>query len=191
MKKIILITGCMFSGKTKLLLSMYLKSLNLNINSLLIKPDIDNRYSNNTITTHDKVLNVNCNTVDYNKPHKIINLVNKQDYKKIFIDEIQFFNEDIYLIIGKLSIKYDLIVSGLTTDFKKDSFKNTKFISDIATEIINLPSICNICGDTAFNNQRLVKTEKGFIPANKNEPVIVIGGNDIYEPRCNNCFKIF
>ena len=47
------ISGPMFAGKTSELLRLYDRSIYGNQKSILVKPSLDNRYSDNEIATHD------------------------------------------------------------------------------------------------------------------------------------------
>ena len=54
------------------------------------------------------------------------------------------------------------------------------YLIALATQITFLKAVCRICGEDADRTQRLVNGE----PAKRNAPVILIGGEDYYEPRC-------
>ena len=83
------IVGAMFAGKTSELLKRILWAEHQKKNILVIKPSIDNRYSEKLITTHNN-LSHKCYSMktwkEVNKKYDII----KKNYDVIFLDEIQF-----------------------------------------------------------------------------------------------------
>lgn len=178
MRKITLIKGTMFAGKTTLLLRMYQNSINSGFNCILFKPNIDIRYGKDTIHTHDKNFCFKAINIDTNNPYfDILNNIKNKNIQKIFIDEISLFNKDLFIAIGKLSLNYDLILAGLETNFKGDYFYNTKEVSNISSEIINVYSVCD-CGNIAYYNQKKIQ----------NDELIEIGENNLYQVKCKKCF---
>ena len=83
------IVGAMFAGKTSELLKRILWAKHQNKNIVVIKPSIDNRYSESKIITHND-LSHECfsmkNWDDVNKEYSF----NKNSIDMVFLDEIQF-----------------------------------------------------------------------------------------------------
>lgn len=183
-----IIIGPMFSGKsTRLLenLSKYKKAL-------LIRHNIDNRYGD--IITHDGksasdyTMESTGHLIDVITTDKLfdINLDIINDYSVIGIDESQFF-KDLELFctyIYKSSIyNIDIIIAGLTSDYNRKKFGQTLELIPIADNIITLKAICYNCGKSAAFS-------KNILNGLENSTNILIGSSDIYQPCCNNCFKL-
>jgi thymidine kinase len=174
--KIILITGCMFSGKTTELI----KKLDEN-NSKLIKPARDDRYNRSKVVTHNGL----------SMSTQVVNSIEEIGCKnkKIGIDEINLFDQNTQRIINqirRLSEENDVIISGLDKDFKGDPFQPVPRIKDISDKTIIKKATCEKCGGKATMTQRLIKGE----PAPKDSPLYLVGGSDSYEARCKNCHKV-
>ena len=57
----------------------------------------------------------------------------------------------------------------------------------IATKVDKLHAVCMKCGcDHATRTQRLIDGK----PADKNSPLIMIGGDETYEARCVKCYEL-
>lgn len=192
MSKITIITGPMFSGKTTELLRLYSREEIAKKKSILFKPLIDNRYSENKIVNHDgKAIPA----IVVSKTHDILDNIksyisseeNKQNpLKNVFIDEVQFFDSDIIDAIKEITIvKIDVYVSGLNQTYTGDPFpfKDGKnhigYLMAISDFIIHLDAVCNKCGKTATKTYR-----KG-----NSKETILVGGTDKYQARCTDCFN--
>ena len=85
------IVGAMFAGKTSELLKRILWANHQNKKIVVIKPSIDNRYSESKIITHND-LSHECfamqNWNDVNKEYSF----KKENIDMVFLDEIQFLD---------------------------------------------------------------------------------------------------
>ena len=52
--------------------------------------------------------------------------------------------------------------------------------------VTKLTAVCNVCGAPATCTQRLVDGK----PANYNDPTILVGAAESYEPRCRHCHQV-
>ena len=192
MVKIIdIILGPMFSGKTSKILQIinYAKQ---NPNNLVItvKPDIDNRYEEDTnkhhIISHDG-LKEECFVV--NELNKMIKIIIKETYKinkpiddlVIIIDESQFFKNliefcdnifDISDTFNANNIK--LVFSGLDGDFEKKPIGEILSLIPICDSIIKLNGKCKYCNNKSIMSKRTCQSKSQ----------VLIGGNDLYQPTC-------
>lgn len=192
MGKLTTITGPMFSGKTTELLRIYSREEIGKRKSLLFKPAMDNRYSESKVVNHDgRAIPANIvktseeiyqTTMDYleSEENRASALVN------VFIDEVQFFDSDILDVIKKLTNKeINVFTSGLNQTYLGDPFpfKDGKnhigFLMAISDYVIHLDAVCNNCGEAATKTYR-----KG-----EQKETVIIGGTDLYQARCVNCFK--
>lgn len=171
------ITGSMFSGKSEELIRRLRRGLYAKQKVIVFKPQIDDRYSEDEVVSH------NGNKVKaYNVKHsnEIINLVN-HDIDIVAIDEIQFFDNEVVDVVTTLANRgHRVIVAGLDMDFKGVPFEPVPELMAIAEHVTKLQAVCSVCGAPSSRTQRLINGE----PAHINDPIILIGAKESYEPRC-------
>jgi len=192
MCKLTTITGPMFSGKTTELLRLFSREEIAKRKSILFKPEIDNRYSENKVVNHDgraiSAIIVKSSDEIY---QVVIDYIESQENKEkplinVFIDEVQFFDSLIIDVIKKLIDKeINVFTCGLNQTYLGDPFpfKDGKnhigFLMAISDYVIHLDAICNNCGQAATKTYR-----KG-----SQTDTVIIGGTDLYQARCIKCFK--
>ena len=170
------ICGSMFSGKTEELIRRIRRAEIAKMNTIIFKPNIDNRYSSNHIVSHNQSKMESILIDDINEI-----LENSKEMDVIGVDEAQFFNNELIPICKKLAKDNKrVVVAGLDTDFKGDPFGPMPALMCEADFLDKLRAICVKCGNPASFSQRLIKVSEQ----------VVIGETDIYEARCRNCFKI-
>ncbi len=172
------ISGPMFAGKTSELIRLYDRSVFGNMKSVLIKPKMDNRYSESDIITHDNRLRKSYNISNVEELNDILAL-EKPD--NIFIDEAQFFASNIVEKIDSVRKQgINVYVSLLNQTSEGKAFPFMDKILDIGTLLANadyietFTAVCPICGKNATKSYKL--------EASGNE--VDIGGKNKYEPRC-------
>lgn len=192
MGKLTTITGPMFSGKTTELLRLFSREEIAKRKSLLFKPAIDNRYSENKVVNHDG-RSIFANKVKSSEEiyQLVVDYLESEENRtspliNVFIDEVQFFESDILDVIKKLTTQgINVFTSGLNQTFLGDPFpfKDGKnhigFLMAISDYVIHLDAVCNNCGEAATKTYR-----KGDLT-----DTVVIGGTDLYQARCTKCFK--
>lgn len=152
--------GPMFSGKTDKLIQKILEYKKAKKNILAFKPSIDNRTPNIFSRTNNQV-----EAIVINDSKQIIDYLNnvKWNVDAIFIDELQFFDNQIIYYIKKIlqETNIKIYVSGLDTDFKKEWFQNVKEILKICDKDnqIHLFARCAICNQKAEWSARKVNNE--------------------------------
>ncbi|MFM9944781.1 MAG: thymidine kinase [Bacteroidia bacterium] len=170
-----IITGCMFSGKTEELIKRINNAKALGLNTAVFKPEIDNRYDNENIVSHN---GTRIERIAVKNSYEILNFINGVEI--IGLDEAQFFDAEIIencKIIASQKIK--IIISGLEKDFMYNPFGPMPGLISISKNITHLAAICHQCGDKAFHTFKKIKSES----------IIEIGENDIYEARCLACYQ--
>lgn len=168
-----LIIGNMFSGKSTELIRRINKEKSISKKIVVINFIGDNRYSSNSIATHD---NTKINSLKLSRLSEITpNMINM--YESFFIDEGQFF-PDLYTIVKDLVDNHNkhVVVSGLDGDCNRLPFGDMIKLIPIADTVDKLTAYCNKC-----NNGTIAPFTKR-IGANTN--VIDIGGSDKYIPVC-------
>ena len=169
------IVGAMFAGKTSELLKRILWAKHQNKKIIVIKPSIDNRYSNEKIITHNE-LSHDCyamtnwkTTLDYFE-------FTKDNVDVVFLDEIQFMNteETLTNVENILNSGIDVICAGLDQDSRGKPWETSSMLLGLSDKIIKIYGFCNVCGVEATKTYR--KTQGGERTQ--------VGAANIYEPRC-------
>lgn len=180
-----IITGPMFAGKTEELLRQIHCAQYAQKKVLIFKSSLDNRYSATEITSH---LNDKIAAITINKSKEIDEYLKKNSRTEyIFIDELHFFDQRIVKTLNKLAKEgYSVVAAGLDQDFRGKPFENTALLLALAEKIIKLASICRVCYREASMTQRLINGR----PVLASDPVILVGGGEIYEARCRACHVV-
>ncbi len=175
------IYGCMFSGKSEVLLGRLARADIAGVETHLFKPAIDDRYEgNNTVNSHSG-LSRHATPIDC--AEQILEMVNP-GVKVIGIDEAQFLDSCIVPVCEKLVLAGKrVIVAGLSLDFRGEPFGLMPTLIAIADEALMLKAICKMCGEDVPNATRTQRILNGK-PANYHDPLIKIGAKDSYEARC-------
>jgi thymidine kinase len=177
------IVGCMFAGKTEELIRRIKVLQFAKKKIVVIKPSIDNRYSGDEIASHSgyRVKGVNASSAK-----DILNLINK-DTEVVAIDEAQFFDKDLVKIVESLADRgIRVMVAGLDRDFRGEPFGVIPELLTRAEFITKLSAVCSSCGNPATRTQRLVNGK----PASYNDPIVLVGAAEAYEPRCRHCHDV-
>ena len=170
------ICGSMFSGKTEELIRRIRRAEIAKMNTIIFKPNIDNRYSSNHIVSHNQSKMESILVEDINEI-----LENSTEMDVIGIDEAQFFSNELIPVCRKLAKDNKrVVVAGLDTDFKGIPFGPMPALMCESDFLDKLRAICVKCGNPASFSQRITKDSKQ----------VLIGETDVYEARCRNCFKI-
>ncbi len=182
--RMVVITGPMFSGKTSRLLEFIEREAIAGKNVILFKPEIDKRYSKNYVVTHKgyKVKAV-ISPIDFKAGDFIAKKSREADV--VGIDEVQFWDENIHFpeFLDTLANSGKIVyASTLNRDHRGEAFKNSKSLLGIADKVYTLAAVCTKCGGEATFTQRIADNKPVF------GDTILIGGKNLYEPRCRECF---
>jgi thymidine kinase len=139
------VIGPMFSGKSSYALSYVRRQRAIGKKVLVIKPDIDNRYTNeNYLVTHDKE-KVPCMMWNTDRPLCEIKDI---DYDCFVIEEAQFFQHlphfCSYLLFSE---KKQILVVGLDACAQQKKFGEVLDIIPMATSVTKLNALCSKCCD--------------------------------------------
>jgi len=177
------ICGCMFAGKTEELIRRINVLSYARKNILVFKPKIDDRYSKTEIASHAGS-KVPCIVISEAK--EILNHVN-YDTDVVAIDEVQFFDEDVVDICEYLADSgLRVMVAGLDKDFRGEPFGVLPDLLTRAEFVTKLTAVCAKCGAPATRTQRIINGK----PASFNDPIVLVGAKEAYEPRCRHCHEI-
>lgn len=169
------VCGSMFSGKTEELIRRLKRAKIANQHVGIFKPQLDNRYHNNNIVSHNET------TIS---AKAVINasdiLIESHNFGVIGIDEAQFFDDQILQVVEQLANNGKrVIIAGLDMDYAGNPFGPMPQLMSIANFVTKLHAVCMQCGGVASYSYRI---------SNKTDQV-VIGEKDHYEARCRSCFN--
>lgn len=180
MGSIEVICGPMFAGKSEEIIRRVRRIEFAKKKVLCFKPAIDNRYSADEIVSHNQ--NKKKSFV-ISSSKEILNYVTPDLYA-IVIDEVQFFDKEIVNVCESLASKdIRVIVGGLDMDFRGEPFSIMPELLARAEKVTKLTAICTQCGEEATRTQRIVNG----VPAFFEDPIIIVGAKEQYEPRCRKC----
>ena len=177
------ICGPMFAGKTEEVIRRVRRLDFAKKNYVIFKPSIDDRYSINEVVSHNKrrVNAYNVSNVEQMKEY-----VNDK-LEVVIIDEVQFLEPKVVEYAQELAdLGYRVICAGLDSDFRGVPFVNMANLLAIAESVTKLTAICAVCGNEATRTQRIVNGK----PAYFDEPIILVGEKESYEPRCRCCHEV-
>lgn len=165
----------MFSGKTEELLRRVNSAKIEGFETVLFKPEIDKRYDNERIVSHNGISE---KSYAIEKSEDI--LKHLKNAEVIGIDEAQFFDNGIIDLCHQLAtLNYRIIIAGLDKDYLAKDFGVMPYLINISGKVTVLNAICSLCGDKAFYTFK----------KNNSKTLIEIGEKNIYEARCHSCYQ--
>jgi thymidine kinase len=192
-----IIKGPMFSGKTTRIMDIYKKYNFCDIKTLVINYENDNRYSDDMLSSHDKVM------IPCIKTFKLADVVNIAEpsaraadslaasvtgkyaidffsAKAILINEGQFFPDIVeWVTLAVEKYHKNVYICGLNTDFQRNKFGNWLDLEAISDNTVLLHSFCSHCKRRpAIFSHRLSK-----------EMELELIGSDCYIPVCRKCYN--
>ena len=178
-----LICGSMFSGKSEELIKRVNRAQYAKQKMAVFKPSLDNRYAKEAVVSH------NGNSViakPIERSTEIFDLIDPS-IDIIAIDEVQFFDEEIIEVAQHLANDgYRVILAGLDQDFRGEPFGPMPVLLSLAESVTKLQAVCAVCGSPSSRTQRLINGK----PASYDEPVILVGASESYEPRCRHHHEV-
>ena len=176
-----IIKGPMFSGKTTRLLDIHKKYSFCGFKTLVINYEKDNRYSDEMLSSHDRVM-IPC--VKAGKLADISPLENIDfiEAKAILINEGQFFPDIVdWVKIAVERYHKNVYICGLNSDFRRNKFGNWLELEMLCDKVVMLQSFCGKCKKRpAIFSHRL-----------SDEREIEVIGADCYIPVCRKCYISF
>lgn len=170
------VIGPMFSGKSSYALSYVRRQRSIGKRVLIVKPDIDMRYSHESVlVTHDND-RIPCMLWDTKEPlfpatpHFL-------DTDCVVIEEGQFFKKLLPLVKWLLiNHKKDVLVVGLDGDASQQIFGEVLSCIPWATKVTKLSALCLECKDG---------TLAPFTKRNiEDKSQVLVGGPNIYSAVC-------
>lgn len=168
------ITGSMFSGKTEELIRRLKRAKFAKLNVEIFKPEVDNRYDDNKVVSHD------ANEIVSTAVPAAANIRLLADNCDVVgIDEAQFFDDEIVRVCNDLANRgVRVIVAGLDMDFKGNPFGPMPQLMATAEYVTKVHAICTRTGQLAHHSFR--KSE--------NDNLVMLGETEEYEPLSRAAF---
>jgi thymidine kinase len=173
----------MFSGKTEEMIRRVRRAQIARQRVQVFKPSLDTRYAVEHITSHN---GVNVKAVAVEGSGDILSQV-QPNTDVVAVDEAQFFDAEITAVCKTLAARgVRVIVAGLDMDFRGEAFGPIPLLMAQAEKVDKLRAICVVCGRQASHSQRLIDGQ----PAAYDDPVILVGAQEVYEARCRHCHQV-
>jgi thymidine kinase len=205
-----LIFGSMYSGKSEELIRRLKRAQYGGQQYKLFKPELDNRYSNNKVVTHENN-DITQNVNDVLESHldskvkkhlvqritenlsgslvahsvknaeEILDLT-RDNIDVVGIDEVQFFDEDLIKVIDKL-IKKDIrvIMAGLDLYSSEEPFGIVPKLACKTKYVDKLHAVCVDCGENAYISHKIDNNN------DNKKSNIDVGSTGKYIPLCKTC----
>jgi thymidine kinase len=184
--ELVLVTGSMFSGKSKLLMDI-IESFELNEGRVAkFKPKLDKRDLG-VIKSRDYERVYNAWLVGEGGQVPSLPRGYLDTCTAVVVDEAQFLdiNSIKWLIgIGK-GYNIPVIFGGLDKDFKGDTFEAIEFIRSYEPYEINRKATCFICGEKTATLSRRVVNNKVMLHGEQ----VLVGDSETYIAVCTKCDK--
>jgi thymidine kinase len=150
--------GSMNSGKSLDLIKVAYNYKENDINSLILKPEIDTRRPGKVYSRVG--LEMDAFELATDSPHQVIDILNNHinHFDVILVEECSFFTKEV--IDAIVDFAYDnnifsVMFFGLKVDFRGNLFEGTQRVIERADKIEEATSIC-WCGKKARQNARVV-----------------------------------
>ncbi len=175
--------GSLFSGPTEELIRRVKRAVIARQQVQVFKPLLDNRYSEEKVSSHD---GLHWDAAAAGSASEILEMV-KDETDVVAVDEVQFFDWKITDVCEQLASRGKrVIVTGLDMDFRGEPFGPVPVLMAQAEAVDKLQAICAVCGAPASRTQRLING----MPANYDEPQILVGAKEVYQARCRCCHQV-
>jgi thymidine kinase len=176
----------MFSGKTSELIRLVEREVYAKKKGAIFKAAFDSRYSSKELVTHNGLRYEAYSIVPTSSGlRRIAQTAIAKALDTIGVDEVNFFPLGLVPVLDRLANERHVIACGLNLNFKAEPFETTMALVARADMVRYLSAVCVVCGQEATRTQKIV----GGRPAPKDSPVFVVGGKELYEPRCRSCYR--
>lgn len=169
------ICGCMFSGKTSVLLDRIAQARAGRVQIHAFKHASDTRYAKECLCAHS---GRSAEAVAIDCAEEIEACVNEPGL--IAVDEGQFFDDTLPTVCRNLARRgHAVVVAGLDLDSWGLPFAAMQELIGQADHVTRLTARCAVCGQPAERTQRLAPVTGDSM----------VAGATAYEPRCIACFS--
>lgn len=171
--RIEVICGCMFSGKTELLMDRVTLARAGGCRVAVFKHAADDRYASCSLVAHS---GRRMEARPVSTSEGLVRLA--EDADVIAVDEAQFFDDGLPAVCRRLrDAGRVVILAGLDRDSWDQPFGPMPALASIADDVCYRTARCRVCGEAAEHTQRTAPISGSMV-----------GGPEAYEPRCGRCF---
>ncbi len=187
MAKLYFYYSAMNAGKTTTLLQSSHNYIERGMNTLVLKPGIDNRDG---LTKVRSRIGLEADALTFSLQDDLRQLVEQRNRERhlhcVLVDEAQFLNRDQVFQLGEVvdQLGIPVLTYGLRTDFRGELFEGSRFLLAWADELREIKTVCH-CGKKATMVLRLDSEGR---PVSTGAQV-QIGGNETYVSVCRGHFK--
>lgn len=195
-----LIMGSMYSGKSEELKRRIKRYTIAGKNCVIFKPSLDDRYSKNSVLTHDaakvlkqidnetikEIISENLGMVAFSvkDSNELLQKINEYGsaINVVGIDEVQFFDDNIIQIIKKLNKRnIRVVMSALDLYASGEPLPITARLSCLSKYVDKLHAVCVDCGNEAAYSFKIDNNN------DNHESKIDIGSEGKYVALCEKC----
>ena len=187
MAKLYFYYSAMNAGKTTTLLQSSYNYRERGMNTLVLKPKVDDRQTTSSVRSRIGLESV---ADSFEAEDNLFVLTEKTDQHTplscVLLDEAQFLTKaqvfSLCEIVDKLEIP--VLAYGLRTDFRGELFEGSLNLLAWADELVEIKTICH-CGKKA---NMVLRLDENGEPLKSGEQIL-IGGNDSYVSVCRKHFR--
>ena len=187
MAKLYFYYSAMNAGKTTTLLQSDYNYRERGMNTLVLKPRIDDRYGDRV---HSRI-GLEATAVNFTPEQNLLELTDarlaEEPLHCVLVDEAQFLTREQVFQLSEVvdQRKIPVLAYGLRTDFQGELFEGSRHLLAWADELREIKTICH-CGSKAT---MVVRLDEEGNPVRAGAQ-IQIGGNDTYVSMCRRHFKV-
>jgi len=187
MAKLYFYYSSMNAGKSTSLLQSSYNYKERGMNTLVLAPQIDDRYKVGTVTSR---IGLSAEATVFNLKDNLFKIIesniSQQPIHCVLIDEAQFLTKDQVFQLSEVTdtLNIPVLAYGIRTDFQGEPFEGSKYLLAWSDNLKELKAICH-CGSKA--TMVLRHDEDGNVITEGSQ--VEIGGNDRYVSVCHKHFK--
>jgi len=184
------ITGCMYSGKSEELIRRLRRCQIAGQHVLVLKSDVDSRYSQDSVATHIGETMPAYPVRDASHVRELLlQAPFDREVEVIGLDEIQFVGAEIIPLLEEQANRgVRVIVAGLDLDSAGRPFGPMAELLAVADQVDKLTAVCvaqdhgrsGPCGKPATRSYRIPDRDTGA--------QVQVGSTGMYEARCRTCW---
>jgi len=187
MAKLYFYYSAMNAGKSTVLLQSSYNYNERNMDTLLLVPQIDNRYEVGKIASR---IGLTGAAKAFSRDENLYEITVKENHSKkincVLVDEAQFLTKQQVSQLCDITdgLNIPVLTYGLRSDFRGEPFEGSLYLLIWADSLIELKTICH-CGKKATMNMRIDGNGNAVLSGEQ----IEIGGNDRYVSVCRRHHK--
>lgn len=171
--RFIVYTGGMFSGKSSKMLAYLDRCKYQKKDFVIFKPKLDSRYSDVNVVTHTG-FSAPANVVESGEDIIEHLLAMAHPPRVVAVDEAFMIPGVAEVLVLLYRQGIDIVVSSLDLSATGKPFAEVEKILPWATHVEKCAAVCVVCGhDAHFTHRKQVTGDE-----------ILVGGEELYEPRC-------